>query len=102
MAKFNGKDILFSPRVTIEASYTAGDGLTLSNNEFSIETRFYSILAACADNEVFAKVAQIQGAEASANKVKTLSASSTDNQYPTAKCVYQMIGNVEAALEALL
>lgn len=35
------------------------------------------------------------------NKVTSLSASSTDTQYPSAKCVYDMIGNVEALLAAL-
>ena len=35
------------------------------------------------------------------NKVTSLSASSTDAQYPSAKCVYDMIGNVEALLAAL-
>lgn len=33
-----------------------------------------------------------------ANKVTTLSSASTDTQYPSAKCVYDMIGNVETAL----
>lgn len=35
------------------------------------------------------------------NKVTSLSASSTDTQYPSAKCVYDMIGNVETLLAAL-
>ena len=43
----------------------------------------------------------ISGKEDSSNKVTTLSASSTDTQYPSAKCVYDMIGNVEALLAAL-
>ena len=39
--------------------------------------------------------------EKTSNKVISLSASSTDTQYPSAKCVYDMIGNVEALLAAL-
>ena len=39
--------------------------------------------------------------EKTSNKVTSLSASSTDTQYPSAKCVYDMIGNVEALLAAL-
>ena len=39
--------------------------------------------------------------ENASNKVTILSASSTDTQYPSAKCVYDMIGNVEALLAAL-
>ena len=41
------------------------------------------------------------GKEDKSNKVTSLSASSTDAQYPSAKCVYDMIGNVEALLAAL-
>lgn len=34
-------------------------------------------------------------------KVTSLSAQSTDNEYPSAKCVYDLIGDVETLLEAL-
>lgn len=44
----------------------------------------------------------IAGKENSANKVITITAQSTDIQYPSAKCVYDMIGNVESALAALI
>ncbi len=40
--------------------------------------------------------------ENSSNKVTSLSSLSTDTQYPTAKCVYDLVGNIESALEALL
>lgn len=36
------------------------------------------------------------------NKVTSISAESTDEQYPSAKCVYDLVGGVEAELEALL
>lgn len=39
--------------------------------------------------------------ENSKNKVTSLSASSTHTQYPSAKCVYDLIGNVETLLAAL-
>lgn len=39
--------------------------------------------------------------ELKTNKVNSLSASSTNDQYPSAKCVYDLVGNVEAALAAL-
>ena len=39
--------------------------------------------------------------EQSTNKVTSLSASSTDGQYPSAKCVYDIIGNVESVLQTL-
>lgn len=40
--------------------------------------------------------------EMTTNKVTSISAESTDDEYPSAKCVYDLVGNVEAELEALL
>lgn len=40
--------------------------------------------------------------EDSTNKVTSLSAQSTDTQYPSAKCVYDLIGSIDAALDAIL
>lgn len=42
------------------------------------------------------------GKENTSNKVTSLSSSSTDTQYPSAKCVYDMIGDVETVLATLL
>ena len=36
------------------------------------------------------------------NKVTSLSSSSTDTQYPSAKCVYDIVGDIETLLAALL
>lgn len=43
-----------------------------------------------------------KGDEVTTNKVTSLSSSSTDTQYPSAKCVYDMIGDVESVLTTLL
>ena len=43
----------------------------------------------------------ITGKEDNTNKVTSLSSSSTDTQYPSAKCVYDIIGDVETLLAAL-
>ena len=40
----------------------------------------------------------ITGKEDKTNKVTSLSGSSTDTQYPSAKCVYDIIGNIESLL----
>ena len=40
----------------------------------------------------------ISGKENISNKVTSLSSSSTDDQYPSAKCVYDLIGNIESLL----
>lgn len=39
--------------------------------------------------------------EQTANKVTSLSSSSTDTQYPSAKCVYDLVGDIETLLAAL-
>lgn len=36
--------------------------------------------------------------ESTTNKVTSLSSSSTDTQYPSAKCVYDLVGDVESLL----
>lgn len=37
---------------------------------------------------------KISNKEDTSNKVTTLSSSSTDTQYPSAKCVYDLIGDI--------
>jgi hypothetical protein len=44
----------------------------------------------------------LSGVEMTSNKVTSLSDESTDEEYPSAKCVYDLVGDVEAELEALL
>lgn len=39
--------------------------------------------------------------ETANNKVTTISSASTDTQYPSAKCVYDLVGNIETILEVL-
>jgi hypothetical protein len=39
--------------------------------------------------------------ESTANKVTSISSSSTDTQYPTAKCVYDIVGDIETLLAAI-
>ena len=39
--------------------------------------------------------------ETSNNKVTSISSASTDTQYPSAKCVYDIVGNIETILETL-
>ena len=39
--------------------------------------------------------------EVASNKVTTINSSSTDTQYPSAKCVYDLVGNIESLLETL-
>ena len=48
------------------------------------------------------KTAANLGLEATANKVTSISSSSTDDQYPSALCVYTLVGDIETALAALI
>ena len=43
----------------------------------------------------------VSGLEDTANKVTSLSDSSTDTQYPSAKCVYDLIGDINDLLDIL-
>ena len=43
----------------------------------------------------------VSGKEDKSNKVTSLSSSSTDTQYPSAKCVYDLIGDVETILASI-
>ena len=46
-------------------------------------------------------IPDVSGKEDKTNKVTSLSSSSTDTQYPSAKCVYDMVGNIETLLAAI-
>ena len=41
----------------------------------------------------------IPAMQTTANLVTSISSSSTDTQYPSAKCVYDIVGNIESALQ---
>ena len=43
----------------------------------------------------------LSGKESISNKITELSSTSTDTQYPSAKCVYDIIGDVESLLAAI-
>ena len=47
------------------------------------------------------KVVALTNIERSTNKVTSLSSSSTDTEYPSAKCVYDLVGDIETALQTL-
>ena len=40
--------------------------------------------------------------EVKTNKVTSISDQSTDSEYPSAKCVYDIVGNIESALQTIL
>lgn len=44
----------------------------------------------------------LSGYEVKTNKVTSLTSQSTDLEYPSAKCVYDIVGNIESTLNAIL
>lgn len=46
-------------------------------------------------------IPDISGKESTANKVTSLSSSSTNTEYPSAKCVWDMVGDIETLLAAI-
>lgn len=48
--------------------------------------------------EIEADIIQDDNLETKNNKVTSISSTSTDNQYPSAKCVYDIVGNIETLL----
>ena len=70
----------------ISTSSTSG----LIKNDGSVDTNTY--LTSHQD---------ISGKENTSNKVTSLSSSSTDTQYPSAKCVWDLVGDIETLLAAI-
>lgn len=46
-------------------------------------------------------IPSVAGLESTSNKVTSLSSASDDTQYPSAKCVYDIVGNIETLLAAI-
>lgn len=51
--------------------------------------------------KVKAAIPDVSGKEDTSNKVTSLSSSSTDTQYPSAKCVYDLVGDIETILASI-
>lgn len=62
-----------------------------------------SALSPTSENPVQNKViyTALEAKENATNKVTSISSSSTDTQYPSAKCVYDIVGDIETILETL-
>lgn len=68
------------------------------NNEWE-ELTIPSKTSQLSNDSGFLTQQDISGKEDTSNKVVSISAQSTDNQYPTAKCVYDLIGDIETLLQ---
>ena len=73
---------------------SGGDSyITSVSNDFNVVNKKLSL-----SNDVTTKLSK---AEDITNKVTTLDSTSIDTQYPSAKCVYDLVGNVESLLASL-
>ena len=78
----------------------SGDYNDLSNKP-TIPTVPTNVSAFTNDAGYLTSHQDISGKEDKTNKVTSISSSSTDTQYPSAKCVYDLIGDVESILTTL-
>ena len=78
----------------------------LVNGAISADTRTYEYYQNM-DNKHFIGKGTLENVitgknlETANNKVTSISSSSTDTQYPSAKCVYDIVGDIESILETL-
>lgn len=92
-------------------TYTAGDGIIIENdeisvdgvstNEIDVETTTEVTLATVATTGAFSDLSGTSGVQMTSNLVRSISSSSTDTQYPSAKCVYDIVGDIETLINAL-
>lgn len=71
-------------------------GVVRDYNAYSGLSNYHIISKGTLENVITGK-----NLETANNKVTSLSSSSTDTQYPSAKCVYDLVGNIETILETL-
>lgn len=83
----NSQSILGSGNITIQG----GGGGTEYSAGTNIDITDYVI-----------SVTGLSSYETTSNKVTTISSGSTDTQYPSAKCVYDIVGNIDSALNIIL
>lgn len=92
-------------------TYTAGAGIIIENdeisvdgvstNEIDVETTTEVTLATVATTGAFSDLNGTSGVQMTSNLVTSISSSSTDTQYPSAKCVYDIVGDIETLINAL-
>ncbi len=80
---------------------TGVDGVSIVRAMINNSGRLFLTLSSGASIDCGLVVQDISGKEDTSNKVTSLSANSTDAQYPSAKCVYDLIGDVSTAISAI-
>ena len=87
-------------------TYTAGDGIDITNDVISVDgvTTSEVTLATVATSGAYSDLTgtpSLSGYQTTSNLVTSISSSSTNAQYPSAKCVYDIVGDIETLINAL-
>lgn len=90
----NYNDLSNKPTIPTKTSDLTNDSRFV--NEQTLESSINDVLV-----YVDMNFPDISGKENTSNKVTSLSSSSTDTQYPSAKCVYDIVGDIETILTTL-
>ena len=90
----NGKSLLGSGDVSVGTYILPRGGIPSTDLASGVQTSLGK-----ADTAV--QPAAIENMEVTTNKVTSISSSSTDTQYPSAKCVYDLVGDIETLLAAI-
>ena len=91
----------FFPTLWLSDTVATSYGLP-SSGYYPVVIGFDAFTGASSIKRVLLSHSDLSGKEDVSNKVTSLSASSTDTQYPSAKCVYDLIGDIEAALNVII
>jgi hypothetical protein len=75
--------------------------LALSSNKLTASLSDKNNNVISTSSEITLPNPDLSACEKLENKVTSISSSSTDTQYPTAKCVYDIVGDIESLLETL-
>ena len=85
-----GLEVL-NQRANVDLSNLSSEGIEVLNQRANINLSNLSSVGQ----------AIIDSKEDISNKVTSLDSSSTDEEYPSAKCVYDLLGDVESLINAL-
>ena len=78
--------------LTSTSSIGDNDDFVLNQNDLTKKIAFSVIKSS---------IGTPQNVELTTNKVTSLSSASTDTQYPSAKCVYDIVGDIATALDTI-
>ena len=89
-------EILIDQLEAIKLSYENQTNISQTNNDLPFELNISAVSGNLSGIRLL-----LEAKEDKSNKVAVINEYSTDEQYPTAKCVYKLVGNVESILETL-